>query len=312
MGNSSIKAFAPATVANVACGFDVLGFAINGIGDEILVRKTGDSKGLRITQITGDKGKLPLDVERNTAGVAALRLLEFVGLADMGIEMQIRKKMPFGSGLGSSAASAVAGAFIVNQLLDNPLPKRELLPFAGMGEAVASGGLHLDNVAPSMLGGFIFCRDSQTTDVHRLYAPNGLFATVIYPHVQILTKDARAILKPDVSLKNAIQQNANLGGLIIGLFNNDLELISRSLHDVLIEPQRAALIPHFHEVKEAAINSGVLGCSISGAGPSIFALSKNSAIAENAAQAMQAIFTQNKIKSTIYVSAINNEGAVIC
>lgn len=312
MNNSSIKAFAPATVANVACGFDVLGFAINGIGDEILARKTGDNKGLRITQITGDKGKLPLDVLKNTAGVAALQLLQHVGLADMGIEMQIRKKMPFGSGLGSSAASAVAGAFIVNQLLDNPLTKRELLPFAGLGEAVASGGLHLDNVAPSMLGGFIFCRDSQTADVHRLYAPNGLYATVIYPHIQILTKDARAILSPTVSLKDAIQQNANVGGLIIGLFNNDLELISRSLNDVLIEPQRAELIPYFQEVKHAALNCGVLGCSISGAGPSIFALSKNTAIAENTAEAMQAIFTKYKVKSTTYVSAINNEGAVIC
>jgi homoserine kinase len=306
-----IKIFAPATVANVACGFDVLGFAIEGVGDEILVRKTDDSKGLRITQITGDKGKLPLAVEKNTAGVAAQALLDFVGLSDMGVEMQIRKKLPIGSGLGSSAASAVAGVFAVNALLEHSLPKRDLLPFAAAGEAVASGSIHLDNVAPSLLGGFIFTRDSLTSDVHRIYAPNGLYATVIYPHVQVLTKEARAILKPDVSLKNAITQTANLGGLIIGLFNGDLPLIGRSLQDVLIEPQRAALIPHFYEVQRAAQDCGVLGCTISGAGPSIFALSKNSAIAEEAAAAMQAVFKTNKIKSDVYISKINNEGAIV-
>lgn len=306
-----IKVFAPATVANVACGFDVLGFAINGVGDEILVRKTGDSNGLRITQITGDKGKLPLEVHKNTAGVAGFELLRSLGMENMGVEMQIRKKLPIGSGLGSSAASAVAGAVAVNALLTHPLPKRELLPFAAAGEAVASGAIHLDNVAPSLLGGFIFTRDSLTNDVHRLYAPHGLFATVIYPHIQILTKDAREILKPDVSLKNAITQTANLGGLIIGLFNGDIALISRSLQDALIEPQRASLIPNFYAIKQAALDCGVMGCSISGAGPSIFALSKNSIIAENAAIAMQAVLTKNKIKSDVYVSAINNEGAVI-
>jgi homoserine kinase len=310
--SSFIKVFAPATVANVACGFDVLGFAINGVGDEILARKTGDSQGLRITQITGDKGKLPLEVLKNTAGVAALELLRHVGLADMGVELQIRKKLPIGSGLGSSAASAVAAVVVINELLDNPLPRRELLPFAAAGEAVASGSIHLDNVAPSLLGGFIFTRDSATNDVHRLYAPHGLYATVIHPQVQILTKDARDILKPTVLLKDAITQNANLGGLLIGLFNGDIALIARCLQDVLIEPQRAALIPHFYAVKEAALNAGVMGCSISGAGPSIFALSKNSAIAENAAIEMQQIFNNHKIKSEVYVSAINNEGAILC
>ena len=310
--SSFIKVFAPATVANVACGFDVLGFAINGVGDEILARKTGDNKGLRITQITGDKGKLPLEVAKNTAGVAALELLRYVGLADMGVELQIRKKLPIGSGLGSSAASAVGAAVVINELLEHPLPRRELLPFAAAGEAVASGSIHLDNVAPSLLGGFIFTRDSLTNDVHRIYAPHGLYATVIYPHVQVLTKEARAILSTEVSLKNTITQSANLGGLIIGLHNGDIALIGRCLQDVIIEPQRAALIPHFYAVKEAALGCGVLGCSISGAGPSIFALSKNSAIAENAAEAMQAVFNRHKIKSDVYISSINNEGAILC
>ena len=160
-----IKVFAPATVANVACGFDVLGFAINDIGDEIVATRS-DKKGLRITRITGDNKKLPLKPEKNTASVAALALLRHIGEEGMGIELEIRKKLPIGSGLGSSAASAVAGAMIVNELLSDPLPKRELLPFAGAGEAVASGSLHLDNVAPSLLGGFIFTRDSLTADAH--------------------------------------------------------------------------------------------------------------------------------------------------
>ena len=309
--SSGIKIFAPASVANVAVGFDALGFAIDKPGDEIIVRKA-DWKGLRITKITGAGGKLPLETEKNTAGVAALRLLEHLDSADLGIDMEIHKKMPFGSGLGSSSASAVAGAMAINELLGRPLEKRDLLPFALEGEALASGGYHADNVAPSLLGGMILVRSHDPVDVHRLHVPRGLFASVIYPHVEVLTKAAREILKPEVPLKNAIKQTANMGAFIVGLFNSDFELISRALQDHLIEPQRAVLIPHFYAVKEAALRAGALGCSITGSGPSIFALSANSLIAEQVGEAMQRIYKNAKIESNLYLSGINQEGAVKC
>lgn len=306
--HTGIKVFAPASVANVACGYDVLGFALEKPGDEIIVRYS-DTPGLRITKITGTKKKLPLDVEGNTAGVAALRLLESLGKTDIGIEMEIHKKMPFGSGLGSSAASAVAGAMAINELLGRPYEKRDLLPFAVMGESVASGAIHADNVAPSLLGGFTLVRDSHTFDVARLSVPRGLYAVVVYPHVEILTAEARAILSPTVPLKNMVQQSANLGALVIGLYNSDFGLIRRALKDVVIEPQRAKLIPHFYEVQNAALAEGALGCSISGSGPSIFALCDNSLIAENVGNAMSNIFKQNKIESELFISPINQEGA---
>jgi len=309
--NAGLKVFAPASVANVACGFDVLGFALEKPGDEIIVRFS-DKPGLKITAITGAKGKLPLEVEKNTAGFAAQRLLEHLGETERGIDMEIHKKMPFGSGLGSSAASAVAGVMAVNELLKRPLQKRELLHFAVLGEQLADGAYHADNVAPSLIGGMILIRNNADLDVHRLPLPQGLYASVVYPHVKILTKDARAVLSDQVSMDKCIQQSGNLAGLVVGLYNGDLDLISRSLEDVIIEPQRAQLIPHFYQVKEAAMNAGAMGCSISGAGPSIFALSANSLIAENVGKAMEKVFHDAKIRNELFISPINQEGAIKC
>lgn len=309
--NAGLKVFAPASVANVACGFDVLGFALEKPGDEIIVRFS-DKPGLRITTITGAKGKLPFEVEKNTAGFAAQRLLEHLGETERGIEMEIHKKMPFGSGLGSSAASAVAGVMAVNELLKRPLEKRELLHFAVLGEQLADGAYHADNVAPSLIGGMILIRNNACLDVHRLPLPKGIYASVLYPHVKILTKDARAVLSDQVSLSKCIEQSGNLAGLVVGLYNGDLDLISRSLQDVIIEPQRAQLIPHFYDVKEAAMNAGAMGCSISGAGPSIFALSANSLIAENVGLAMEKVMHDAKIPNELFVSPINQEGAIKC
>ena len=306
--NAGIKVFAPATVANVACGFDILGFALEKPGDEIIARFR-EQPGLKITKITGANGKLPYEINKNTAGFAALKLLEHLNEEKRGIELEIHKKMPFGSGLGSSAASAVAGVMAINELLNRPLSKRELLPFAVLGEQIADGAYHADNVAPSLLGGMILVRNNIELDVHRIHLPKGLFASVIYPKIEILTKDAREVLKETVSLKNCTVQSGNLAGFIIGLLNSDLDLISRSLKDVIIEPQRAQLIPHFYEVKEAALDMGALGCSISGAGPSIFALSANSIIADRVGIAMKKIFTQANIENHLFVSAINMEGA---
>ncbi len=302
-----VKVFAPASVGNCIVGFDTLGLALERPGDEIIVKKS-NHKGLRITQITGAKGRLPYEIEKNTAGKAALSVLKHLGAEDMGIDMEIHKKMPFGSGLGSSAASAVAGAFAVNCLLKQPIEKRKLLPFAMDGEELASGSRHADNVAPSLIGGIVFSRNEHS--VHRIMAPKELIATVVYPHIQILTKDARNILSENVPLKKMVEQSSNLASFIIACYNSDFDLLGRCMEDVVIEPQRAKLIPHFTKVKEAALAQGALGCSISGAGPSIFALSANTFIAENVATAMQKVFADNKIKSELFMSPVNQEGAV--
>lgn len=304
---SGIKVFAPASVANVACGYDALGFALERPGDEILVRKS-NKKGFRITKITG--GKLPYDPLKNTAGYTAIKLLEHLKY-DGGIEMEIRKKMPFGSGLGSSAASAAGAAMAVNFILKKPLSKAELLPFAVLGEQIADGAYHADNVAPSLLGGMILIRDTASLDFHKIYIPQGLHVVVIHPEIKILTKDSRQILKSKVSLRDHIDQSSNLAGLVIGMQTSNFGLIKRSLTDVIIEPQRAHLIPHFYAVKDAALSQGALGCSISGAGPSIFALCDNSLIAENVGIKMNKIFRDNKIKCTVYHSKINKEGAIV-
>jgi homoserine kinase len=304
---TEVRVFAPASVANVACGFDVLGFALEKPGDEIVVRFSDAFHGLKITAITG--GKLPMIAEKNTAGFAALKLLEHLGESDLGIEMEIHKKMPFGSGLGSSAASAAGAVVAVNGLLGNPLTKFELLPFAVQGESIASGAFHADNIAPSLLGGFTLVRDTLSNDIHSIPVPAGMYATVVYPKVEVLTKEARAILKAEVPLKNAVKQTANIAAFVLGMVNSDFGLIRRSLQDVIIEPQRAQLIPHFFEVKNAAYTEGVLGCSISGSGPSIFALSQDLETAKNAGQAMRQIFDKNGIEAELFISPINTKGA---
>ena len=310
MSRTGIKVFAPATVANVACGYDILGFALQQPGDEIIARFV-EEPGIHISKIFGDKGKLPLDVKKNTAGIAASAFLKEVDY-DGGIALEIHKKMPFGSGLGSSAASAVAGVFAVNELLKRPMEKRELLHFAVLGEQGADGSYHADNVAPCLLGGMILIRDNPTLDVHRIPCPPGLYATVIYPQINILTRSAREVLSKDITLKQHIQQSGNVAALVLSLYNGDFDLLGRALNDVIIEPQRAPLIPHFYEVKDAALNTGALGCSISGSGPSIFALSINSLIAEQVGVAMQTVFQRAGVKATVYVSEINNEGVIKC
>ncbi len=304
-----VKVFAPASVANLGVGYDTLGLCLEGPGDEVIADFT-DIPGIQILEITG--GKLPKEVERNTAGRAAYAVWEAHGDRSIGIGLKIKKKMPFGSGLGSSSASAVAGAMSVNELLRRPFEKKALLRFAGMGEQVADDAWHLDNVAPSLLGGICLVRDAETCDVHRLIAPPGLRVCVVHPDVQVLTKDARAVLSATVPLADMVRQQANLAGFIVGLYRNDIQLIQRSLHDVVIEPQRARLIPGFSEVKAAAIANGALGCSISGAGPSVFALCQNEVIAQDCGKAMQAAFKLAGLTSTIYQSGIDPEGARVC
>ncbi|MBP6398515.1 MAG: homoserine kinase [Saprospiraceae bacterium] len=306
--STPIKVFAPASVANVAVGFDILGFALEKPGDEIIVRP-GKEKGLHITTITGAQNKLPLEVSKNTAGYAALRLLQHLGEEDCPIEMEIHKKMPFGSGLGSSAASAAGGVFAVNSYLKTGLSKAEILRFAVEGEQIADGAFHADNVAPSLLGGLIMIRDNETLDFKKIHVPPGLFVAVIYPHITVLTRDSRAILAPDVSLKTAIRQSGNLAGFIASMYTADFEMMRRSLEDLIIEPQRAALIPGFYELKEMALKTGCLGFSISGAGPSMFALCDNSHLAEEICTKATGILAGKKIKADTFLSKINLEGA---
>lgn len=302
-----VRVFAPATVANVACGYDVLGFAIAAPGDEVVVRHSA-KPGLHITKITGDGGKLPRDVAHNTAGVAAGDLLRHLGMSDRGIEMEIHKKMPFGSGLGSSAASAVAGAFAVNRLIGEPLTKKQLLPFAMAGESSADGAWHADNVAPCLLGGIVFIRSNDELDIAELPVPENLWVAVVHPEIEILTKVAREILPKEIPLVNATQQIGNLGGLLCGLIQSDYGLISRSIHDVIAEPRRQKLIPDFYKAKRAALAAGALGFSISGAGPSVFALCEGEETARKVGESVSRVFSAVPMDNQIHVSRVNPHG----
>lgn len=305
----SIKVFAPATVANVSCGFDVLGFAVNNPGDEIILKKTG-SKNLTIKEITGDEGKLPLEVVNNTAGIAIQKFCESIDYSG-GIDIYLHKKMPLGSGLGSSAASAVAGVFAANELLGKPLTTNELVKFALEGEKLACGSAHADNVAPSLLGGFVLIRSYDPLDIVRIPTPVNLYATIIHPQIEIKTKDARDLLRKQIYLRDAVVQWGNIAGLIAGLMQSDYELIGRSMQDVIIEPIRSILIPGFSQAKEAALQAGALGFGISGSGPSLFALSKEAAIAEAVGQKMKIVFQSLNVENQVYVSKINHQGPQI-
>lgn len=302
----AVRVFAPATVANVGCGFDIFGFAVDAPGDEVVV-SVSDAPGIRITKITGDDGRLPLDVQQNTAGVAVAGYLKAVGQS-IGVEIEIYKKMPLGSGMGSSAASAVAAVCAVNELLDRPFSRMQLLPFVMEAERVACGTAHVDNVAPALLGGFVLIRSCNPLDVIPLSFSVPLFCTLVHPHVEVRTEDARKILRTQIALKDAVAQWGNTAGLVAGLLKGDYGLIGRSLEDVVIEPVRASLIPQFASVKAAALAAGSLGASISGSGPSVFALSRSLAIAEQAGLAMQAAFSSGGVQSDVFVSSINQEG----
>ncbi len=305
----SIKIFAPASVANVACGFDIFGFAVDNPGDEIILTKNNTGK-LNILSIEGDGGRLPKDPAKNTSTISIQKYLEKIGSAQ-GFDIHLKKLMPLGSGMGSSAASAVAGVFAANALLGNILPQKDLLPFAMEGERIACGSAHADNVGPSLMGGFVVIRSYEPLDLIQIKTPSELYATIVHPQVEVNTKDARNILRREVSLKNTITQMGNVAGLIAGLMTPDYDLISRSLVDVIIEPIRSILIPQFDDVKNAAIDNGALGCSISGSGPAMFALSKDFETAKKVGIAMQKGFGKVQIESECYVSRINQNGPLV-
>ena len=302
-----IKIFTPATVANISCGFDILGLCLDTVGDEMVVREVPE-KGIKITKITGQK--LPLETHKNVAGVAGLALLENVD-ASVGYEIEIHKKIKPGSGIGSSAASAAGAVFAINELLGKPFSKQELIYFAMQGEKLASGSEHADNVSPVILGGFTLVRSYQPLDVLKINTPNDLYATIIHPQIEVKTADARAVIKNQVSLKKMVTQMGNFGGLISGLFTNDYDLIGRSLHDEIIEPNRLVLIPEFNKVKKGVIHAGALGAGISGSGPSIFALSKGERTANFVGETMAKIYNNTDIDYDIHISKINQQGIKI-
>jgi len=305
----SIRVFAPATVSNVGCGFDVMGFALDQPGDEVILELT-DQKSITIDKINGDDGRLPMDSTQNTVGVAVSTLLQNFGISQ-GVRITLNKKMPFGSGLGSSAASAVAGVIAINQLLDRPATDQEMVSFAMEAEKTVSGTAHADNVAPSLMGGFVLIRNYQPLDLVKIPTPPDLHCLVVYPHIEINTKEARKMLGSEIPLKDAIRQWGNVGGLIMGLMSSDFQLIGRSLEDAIAEPVRSGLIPGYRKVKEAALQAGVLGCNISGSGPSIFALTNDPDISIRAGEKMTNIFDQEGIPTTVFTSFINQTGPAI-
>ncbi|HZO22258.1 MAG TPA: homoserine kinase [Steroidobacteraceae bacterium] len=301
-------AFAPASVGNVAIGFDILGFAVDALGDRVTVARR-EQPGVYISRVHGIAGELPRDPRRNTAGQALLAMRESLQL-DFGFTLEIQKGIPLGSGLGGSAASAVGAVVAANALLPAPCGKLELLKFAMQGEAVASGSLHVDNISPSLFGGLVLTVGIDHPRVKQIPVPPEVRAVILHPHMFLSTKKARAILRRTVDLSAFVWQTANLAGFISGCYTNDLDMIRASLEDVVIEPQRQALIPGFQQVRRAALDAGALGCSISGAGPTIFAWARLGD-APAVMQAMRHEFAQRAIELDEWIVEIDTAGARI-
>lgn len=304
---NEIKIFSPATVANVSCGFDVLGFCLDTVGDEMIVRKTIE-KGVKITKIVG--ADLPFETKNNVAGVAALAILD-AAKVDFGIEIEIYKNIKPGSGIGSSSASASGVVFAINELLGKPFNKTQLTEFAMKGEVVASGVEHADNVAPGIFGGFTLVKSVKPLKIVQIPTPTELYTTIIHPQIEIKTSESRAILPKEILLSDAVKQWANVGSLVSALHTSNYDLIADSLTDFIVEPHRSRLIPHFDEVKSTMLKSGALGTGISGSGPSVFALSKGLEIANKVADAIEKNYNKTGIDFEIHVSKINIVGVKI-
>ncbi|NIL93212.1 MAG: homoserine kinase [Woeseiaceae bacterium] len=306
----SVTAFAPASIGNVGVGFDMLGLALDGVGDHVIARRK-DQPGISVSEVLGLDGAphpyLSKDPEHNTASIAVKALWNDYG-DDHGVDLRIHKGVPLQSGMGSSAASAVAATFAVNQLLGTPLPTPNLLPYALAGEQYASGGLHADNVAPSLLGGMIYCPKVLLPETVRMPVPKGVSAVLIHPELQVNTAHARRKLAKAYSMEQWLEQQAYFGGFLAACAASDLELIRKTLKDVIVEPQRASAVSCFAAVKDAAVRGGALGCSLSGSGPSIFALTE-SGKAGNLATAMEQACRSLGIDCQSWVSSLDAPGA---
>ena len=303
---TDVTAFAPATVANVGIGFDILGHAVDEVGDRVRVRRIEENE-VRIRSIGGIAGDLPIDPTHNTAG-RAVQAMHAALAPGFGFELDIEKGIPLGSGMGGSAASAVAAVVAANALLHAPEPQIQLLKFAMEGEIVASGAAHIDNIAPCLYGGLTLTVGIDNPRVKQIPVPPGLRCVLVHPHMYLGTREARAILNINVSRSDFVWQSANLAGFISGCYSNDLEMIRESFNDVIIEPQRHSLIPGFKDVQRAAMSAGALGCSISGAGPAVFAWSAFQH-AEAVRGAMVAAFAAVQLPSDSWVSLMQNYGA---
>jgi homoserine kinase len=301
-----ITVLTPATVANVVCGFDCLGFALENPCDEMTLRLI-DEKTVRIMHL--DDFGLPTDPEKNIAGVALLAMMKQRGV-DVGFEIEITKRIKPGSGIGSSSASAVGAVVAANKRLDDRFSPLELAEFAMKGEQVASEGRHADNIAPCLFGGFALVRAVEPLDIVELDFPK-LFVTVIHPQIEIKTSEARKILPVEISLKSAIQAWSNVGALVSALSKGDYNLMARTLEDFIVEPVRKKSIPHFDALKTASLEAGALGGGISGSGPSVFMLSTNLETAQKVEKAMREIYSPTGIEFNIYVSGINAKGVKV-
>jgi len=307
----SVTAFAPASVANVGCGFDIMGFAVQGIGDTVTVSLQSDSDNSKIT-VTGTYGHLtPSERSKNTAGVAINAYLQAIGKSDIGLNIILEKNMPLGSGMGSSAASSAAAVYAVMPLLSSTLSTRELSPFTMEGERIACGSAHADNVAPASLGGFGLIRSYNPLDIITVNCPDDLFAAVVHPHIELNTSDSRRVLNKEVSVADAIIQSANTAGFMVALIKSDFELMKRSMSDLLAEPRRMQLIPGFDAIKNAAMEAGAIGCGIAGSGPSVFALCNGEATANEVAKAIREGFSDIGLYNEGYVSQLNAPGTVV-
>jgi homoserine kinase len=298
-------AFAPASVGNVAIGFDILGFAVDALGDRVTVTRA--APGVEISAVRGIAGDLPRAARDNTAGRALLAMQEATG-PGFGFRLEIEKGIPLGSGLGGSAASAVAAVVAANALLSEPCSPLQLLKFALAGEAVASGARHADNIAASLFGGLVLTVGIDQPRIKQIPVPQGIRAVVVHPHMFLATANARAILRLNVELSDFVWQTAHLAGFICGCYTDDLELIRASFEDVVIEPQRAALIPGFKEVRRGAMEAGALGCSISGAGPAMFAWALEAA-APAVLAAMRREFARQSLATDAWVVEVRSPGA---
>lgn len=319
-----VRVFAPATVSNLGPGFDILGLAIEQPGD-VVEAEPCVRPGVEIVEITGEDGVLPVDATRNVAGVAAAEVLRRIqqrvaeGTATsvaaelVGVRLRLHKRMPLASGLGSSAASSVAGAVAVNELAGRPLSRCEVLLSAVEGERVASGSPHADNAAPCLLGGIVLVRSYDPLEVLELPVPPDLWVIAVHPHCSIRTADARAmVFQRRYSLAECVANLGNLGALVGALYRGDLPLVGRSISDKLVEPIRARLIPGFSAVKDAALEAGALGCSISGAGPSLFALAASASVAKRVGSSMvEAFKSAGNLTSDAYIGRVNTEGACV-
>jgi len=302
-----VRAFAPASIGNLGPGFDVLGLAIQGLGDIVEARKSKD-RGVKISNITGTNSRLSRDVQKNTAGISALKAMEKMGIEE-GVELFLHKQIPPGSGLGSSAASAVAAAFAVNCLFSSPLSPHELIQVATVAEASVSGGFFADNTATSMLGGATLTRCNDPLEVICLGTIPRAVIVLVRPHFRVLTRRARAILPQKIPIKGFVANMANSCAIVAAFYRQDLDLLARAIEDNVIEPVRAKLIPGFYEAKEAALKEGAKGFSLSGAGPTVFSITEDAQKANAIGEAMVQAFRKKGLESNQIITGIDSEGA---